>query len=86
MRTVVFLELTICRRPILFEHNCTVQISFTEENVLVSIGRPLVKLKLLLLLLLICVLGCINISGHWCTYDMICDDYDGRSYLGMVGA
>ena len=24
MRTVVFLELTICRRPILFEHNCTV--------------------------------------------------------------
>ena len=23
MRTVVFLELIICRRPILFEHNCT---------------------------------------------------------------
>ena len=23
MRNVVYLELTICRRPILFEHNCT---------------------------------------------------------------
>ena len=23
MRTVVFLELIICQRPILFEHNCT---------------------------------------------------------------
>ena len=29
MRTVVLLELTICRRPILFEHNCT---SCSEEK------------------------------------------------------
>ena len=33
MRTVVFLELTICRRPILFEHNCTSEqsLSITQK-------------------------------------------------------
>ena len=25
MRNVVYLELIICRRPILFEHNCTIR-------------------------------------------------------------
>ena len=31
MRTVVFLELTICRRPILFEHNCSLPIRAVDD-------------------------------------------------------